>query len=144
MDQRRDPRADEEFHELIEQLAGDGCCPLCREPYSPEGVQVVRLNAQGASQPHNRRWTLTVKCHCCGAGSTITADGAQPVSSTHQSTGSPADYAPAATGSSGELTTHELTPAEVLLFADSSPLSIDDVLDVHVFLREYRGSLRDL
>jgi hypothetical protein len=139
MDQRRDPRADQEFHELIEQLAGDGCCPLCREPYSPEGVQVVRRVAHSAAQPHNRRWTLSVKCHCCGACSTITADSARSIPPARQSTGDAVGHGPAVAQPAGEL-----TPAEMLLFADSSPLSIDDVLDVHVFLREYRGGLSEI
>lgn len=50
------------------------------------------------------RWTLSVQCFCCGTGSLLTAH---------------AHISP------------DLTPGELVIFAQMAPLSEDDVLDMH-------------
>ncbi len=58
------------------------------------------------------RWTLSVQCYCCGSGSLITAH---------------AHVSP------------DLSPGELIVFAQMPPLSEDDVLDMHAALQQQRS-----
>ena len=63
-----------------------------------------------------------MSCHRCGTGSLITAQAPQQVY-VHQ-------HPPA-----------ELTAREALQLADTTPLTSDDVLDMHIFLSQFQGDL---
>jgi hypothetical protein len=116
MEQWLGPDAEGSLDELIEHLAGDGRCPLCGGAFTRDArICVVR----------GRRLILSVQCYCCGTGSLISAPAPQ-----HSGL-----YQPPHT---------ELTPAESLHFAHTDPLSSDDVLDMHNFLRHFRGDLAGL
>jgi hypothetical protein len=119
MDQRQHPSSstNAETEELIEHLAGDGHCPLCGAAYGAEGIRVVR--------EYESRWILSVHCHCCGTGSMITAAVPSPFYSTCQSK-------------------TELMPEELLSFANVRPVNTDDVLDMHVYLRQFQGDFSSL
>ena len=123
MDQRHDGYADHEVHDLIELLAGDNHCPLCGKAYSPDGIWLV--------QQHSRRWILTVQCNCCGTGSLIAVTV-------------PHSAFPNVLDSAFISPVVELTPAEVMQFAGSTSLNTDDVLDMHLFLQDYRGDFLGL
>jgi hypothetical protein len=109
-------RAERDFRELIEHLAGDAHCPLCGARYSREAICITR--------EAGTRWRLSVQCHCCGTASQITATMPPP----EQAFEVPM----------------ELTPAEAFLFAQTQPLSEDDVLDVHIFLKHFLGDFTTL
>ncbi|MCS7055124.1 MAG: hypothetical protein NZM18_02965 [Thermoflexales bacterium] len=100
--------------QIIELLAGDLTCPLCGSPYEPSAIHFVRQLQSTV--------TLAVQCHCCGAGSLITAPRQpQPVSPPS-----------------------ELTPVERAFFACLPPLSDADIARIRRLLWAHNGDLRDL
>jgi hypothetical protein len=128
MDQRPNSSTEQaDLRELIEYFAGDMYCPLCGQPYPYEGIRVARdQDTNISASQHERRYTLSMQCDCCGTGSSITA------------------AVPRRDHLHGEQSAPELTPLEVLRFAVTPPVTVDDVLDIHVFLKHFRGDFSGL
>lgn len=119
MVQQPDSRDNDTVLELIEHFAGDGCCPLCGQTYRRDDIQVVREQWRAA------RWILSMTCHCCGTASLIKARMPQQF------------YV--------QQHPHiELTSCEQRRFAGAARLTIDDVLDMHLYLKEFQGDVRRL
>ncbi|MCL5273202.1 MAG: hypothetical protein M1434_00440 [Chloroflexi bacterium] len=119
MNRRPDACDDDDVRELVENLAGDGCCPLCGQSYRREDIRVVREYLRA------NRWILSMSCHCCGTGSLITAQAPQQVYVRRRPP-------------------TELTARELRQLADTAPLTSDDVLDMHIFLSQFQGDLQHL
>jgi hypothetical protein len=74
-----------------------------------------------------RRWILSLHCLCCGTASLITAAVPNPPAISRESA-----------------IPSELTLAERHACAQRTPISDEDVLDVHVYLRGFQGDLSSL
>ena len=102
-------------YDFVRQLLENIKCVVCSSPYEEEDVTIMGQQEE--------LWMLMVSCHECGTQGIILA----MVKEEEQV----------------ELVT-EFTPEEFERMRDLPPITGDDVLAVHSFLRDFEGDLVEL
>ncbi|MDD5190912.1 MAG: hypothetical protein PHE50_07720 [Dehalococcoidales bacterium] len=99
---------------VVRKLMASVKCNQCGQPYRLENVQVLGR--------HQDMWFFNVYCAHC-----------------HN------QYFIAATVNADQTTTiTDLTPADVTRLQKANPLTSDDVLDMHSYLKNYQGDITRL
>ena len=101
--------------ELIKHLIASIPCAICHHHYEPSDVQIV--------DHRDEIWVIAVKCNQCGTQGLIFAmikEGEKPE------------------------TISELTAQEWARFREMPQIDVDDLLDVHEFLRDFEGDFANL
>lgn len=101
---------------FIRYLISNIRCPVCHHRYSPDDILVI--------DHKDELWFMGIACpHCETQGLVLVIDQSQQ---------------------SKEALPTDLAPEEEAWFVQRGPITTDDVLDFHEFLRDYRGSLAEL
>lgn len=111
----------------VVEIAAHTQCAVCKTPYGRQGVRV--LGQRGDS------WIIAVTCtHCEAEGLMIaTVDKEErDIVSVDQETGAKPQIM------------YDVTYEEWLAFQECPPISHDDVLDAHMFLRDFDGDFKRL
>lgn len=118
---------DIERNDVVE-MAARTRCTVCKTPYGRRGVQV--LGRRGGA------WVIAVACTKCGAAgrmfaSVDEAEADAAVSMGRETAGRPRIM-------------YDVTYDEWLAAQKRSPISCDDVLNIHLFLRDFDGDFARL
>jgi hypothetical protein len=101
---------------LLKQLISTFRCSVCRRSFERDHVRVAAR--------HDQLWIVSVRCGLCRNQQVfwvkLNDDGG------------------------GESVLHDLSYEEEEYFASMAPVTSDDVLDMHEFLREFNGDFRGL
>lgn len=100
---------------LIKHLISNIRCAVCSQRYEPKDVQILGRQED--------LWIMGVTCAHCDTRGMI--------------------FAVVREGQPPEVIT-EMTPEELARIPELSPIDADDVLDVHRFLRDFKGDFYDL
>lgn len=106
---------DKERHFLIKHLISNVRCAVCSQQYEPKDVQILGHQ--------DDLWIMGVTCAHCDTQGMI--------------------FAVVREGQPPEVIT-EMTPEELARMASLSPIDLDDVLDMHRLLRDFKGDFYDL
>jgi len=101
---------------FIKHLISQIRCPVCHHRYSSDDVLVI--------ENRNDLWFMALTCPKCETSGLVIA-----VVSSQQTPPEPVI---------------DLTPEERTRFEDRGPITVDDVLDFHEFLRGFSGDMADL
>lgn len=118
---------DIERDDLVE-IAAQTRCAVCKTPYGRHGVHVLGRRS-GA-------WIIAVTCPHCGAEGLMVAAidrvGSGDIVRLDKGTDSKAKIM------------YDVTYDEWLAFQKKPPISHDDVLDIHLFLKDFDGDFQRL
>lgn len=106
----------------VVELAAETQCAVCNRPYGHQGVRV--LGERGSA------WIIAVTCSRCGAEglmiATVEEDETGALTVDQETESRPKIM-------------YDVTYDEWLAFQEQSPISRDDVLDAHLFLKDFDG-----
>lgn len=111
----------------VVELAAQTQCAVCKTPYGREGIQV--MGQRGDS------WMIAVTCPNCEAEGLMIAT-VDKEAEHHLSIGREADPKPKIM--------FDVTYDEWFAFQKRPPISKDDVLDMHLFLKDFEGDFQRL
>ncbi|MCJ7667942.1 MAG: hypothetical protein MUP04_06650 [Anaerolineae bacterium] len=100
---------------VIKHLISNIRCAVCSERYEPKDVRILGHQ--------DDLWIMGVTCSHCDTQGMI--------------------FAVVREGQPPEVIT-EMTPEELARIPELSPLDVDDVLDMHRLLRDFKGDFHDL
>lgn len=100
---------------FLKRLMATMKCSVCGQRYEAENVNVLGHQEE--------LWFLSVFCPACGSHGLVAAVMKE--------------------GKTPEMVS-DLTEAEHFKFRDSEDIGVDDVLDMHVFLKEFQGDFAEL
>jgi hypothetical protein len=111
----------------VAKLAAQTRCAVCKTPYGREGVQIMGRRGEA--------WMIAVTCPHCNTEGLLIA------------TVDDADTAAVEVGEQEESRPqimYDVTYEEWLAFQELPPLGYDDVLDLHLFLKDFDGDFSGL
>jgi len=93
-------------------------CPVCNRSYTPDNIQILGHKVK------EEVWLMTTFCPECSTQGLVIAIIKDKSEFKEIST--------------------DLTPQELARFEQKGPITTNDVLDLHEFLRDYRGDMAEL
>jgi len=101
--------------EIVRHLIASIPCAVCQHCYEPDDVRIV--------EHHGEIWVVAVQCDHCGTQGLV--------------------FAVIQEGEKPEIVS-ELTSQEWARFYKMPQIDADDLLDIHEFMRDFRGNFVDL